>query len=200
MKKLIALIAVIGIVFSSCNGKYTIAKRKYNKGFYIAKSGSTNSKPTVSPKANVVNAPEEKVGSVVVSKSVEAPVALPTEISSVKEAVSNHLKANSAPVQRNKTAPIASNSKNNYAPANEVKAIEISKEAAKAEKSGKGSDTNIVLLVILCILGPLNLIAVYLHDGKITTNFWLTLLLDVLFFIPGLIFSLLVVFDVVDLS
>jgi uncharacterized membrane protein YqaE (UPF0057 family) len=199
MKKLIAFIALIGIVFSSCNGKYTIAKRKYTKGFYIAKSGGANTKSTVAFKEPTVNTPEEKMESVVVAKT-EAP-AVATEISPAKEAISNEMKAMASPVKGKKSSePIASASKINYAPANDVKPIKIDNEAMNAAKSGKGSDTNIVLLVILCILGPLNLIAVYLHDGKITTNFWLTLLLDVLFFLPGFIFAFLVIFDVVDLS
>ncbi|MBL7916998.1 MAG: YqaE/Pmp3 family membrane protein [Bacteroidia bacterium] len=56
-----------------------------------------------------------------------------------------------------------------------------------------------IVLIILCFLWWLNLIAVYLHDGDITLNFWITLLLD-LTFIGGVIFSLLVVLDVVNLA
>jgi hypothetical protein len=193
MKKLIAFIAVIGIVFSSCNGKYTIAKRKYNKGFYIAKSGNSYTAPVVAPKASAVNAPEEKVETVVVSKAIETPVA--SEINLAKESLSNEMKA---PVKHfDKTAPIASASKDNYVPTSEIKPIQFNNSVLSATK-GK-SDGNLVLMVILCFFWWLNLIAVYMHDNGVTTNFWITLLLDFTL-IGGIIFALLVVLDVVDLS
>ncbi len=58
-----------------------------------------------------------------------------------------------------------------------------------------------ILEVILCLFPPLGLLAVYLHEGqRITTNFWVTLLLYLLFVIPGVIFSLLVVTDTLSLK
>ena len=70
-----------------------------------------------------------------------------------------------------------------------------------ASQPGKGSpDNNLIILIILCFLWWLNLIAVYLHDGKkITLNFWITLLLDFTL-IGGIIFSLLVVLDIINLA
>ncbi|MCB0410658.1 MAG: hypothetical protein KDD29_10595, partial [Flavobacteriales bacterium] len=62
-------------------------------------------------------------------------------------------------------------------------------------------DTMLVLLVILCFFWMLGLISVYIHDGKkITLNFWITLILYLLGWIPGIIFSLLVVLDAVNLA
>lgn len=197
MKKLIAFVAILGIAFSSCNGKYTIAKRKYNKGFYIAKSGNNNTKPSLAPRAASVVVAEEKVESVVVAKTIEAPVTI-AAIEPVKEVVSKEMKAQASPAQHShKTAPVASTAKNNYAPASEIKPLEFNRSILNAAK-GKG-DGNLVLMIILCFLWWLNLIAVYMHDGGVTTNFWITLLLDFTL-IGGVIFSLLVVLDVVDLS
>jgi len=199
MKKLIALIAVIGIVFSSCNGRYTIAKRKYNKGFYIAKSGNNNLKPSATPKANsAVNTPEESIETLVVAKVAETPVSSVRNIEPAKASVSSEMKAKVSPTSRSHISePIASTSKTNYTPAKDIKPIKINNSASGAAK-GKG-DGNLVLMIILCFLWWLNLIAVYMHDGGVTTNFWVTLLLDFLI-IGGVIFSLLVVLDVVDLS
>jgi uncharacterized membrane protein YqaE (UPF0057 family) len=59
-------------------------------------------------------------------------------------------------------------------------------DAAQAEPS-----TNTVLLVILAILLPP--LAVYLHQGAINTKFWISLVLTLLFWIPGVIYALLVV-------
>jgi uncharacterized membrane protein YqaE (UPF0057 family) len=62
----------------------------------------------------------------------------------------------------------------------------------KAEKkAGKEPSTNTLLLVILAILLPP--LAVYLHQGEINTKFWISLLLTLLFFIPGVIYALIVI-------
>ncbi|MBC7425728.1 MAG: hypothetical protein H7321_04250 [Bacteroidia bacterium] len=65
-------------------------------------------------------------------------------------------------------------------------------------KTGGDSDANLILLVVLSLFPILCLIAVYLHDGDITTNFWITLLLH--FLLLYWLYALLVVLDVIDLS
>ena len=71
---------------------------------------------------------------------------------------------------------------------------EVKKEV-KAFKAGKRSggeaSTNTLLLVILAIILPP--LAVYLHEGEINTKFWIDLLLTLLFFLPGVIYALIVV-------
>ncbi|MEO5782913.1 MAG: YqaE/Pmp3 family membrane protein [Ginsengibacter sp.] len=62
----------------------------------------------------------------------------------------------------------------------------------KAEKkAGNEPSTNQLLLVILAILLPP--LAVYLHEGVINGKFWLDLVLTLLFFIPGVVYALIVV-------
>jgi len=58
-------------------------------------------------------------------------------------------------------------------------------------KKNKASDDRTVLLVILCIILPP--LAVYLHQNAINNKFWISVLLSLFFWIPGVIFSLLVV-------
>ncbi len=65
------------------------------------------------------------------------------------------------------------------------------KEFKKAKKSGSEPSTNTLLLVILAILLPP--LAVYLHEGKINNKFWISLILTLLFFLPGVIYALVVV-------
>lgn len=60
---------------------------------------------------------------------------------------------------------------------------------------GGGAAVSTVLLVILAILIPP--LAVFLHQGAINTKFWISLVLTLLFVLPGIIYSLLVVLDVV---
>ena len=62
----------------------------------------------------------------------------------------------------------------------------------KAEKrAGKEPSDNTVLLVILAILLPP--LAVYLHQGEVNTKFWISLILTLLFWLPGVIYALIVI-------
>ena len=72
---------------------------------------------------------------------------------------------------------------------NEVKAT--IKHYKTEKKTGSEPSTNTLLLVILCILLPP--LAVYLHEGVINNKFWIDLLLTLLFWLPGLIYALIVV-------
>ena len=61
----------------------------------------------------------------------------------------------------------------------------------KEKKAGNEGSTNTVLLVILAILIPP--LAVYLHEGVINKRFWIDLILTLLFYLPGMIYALVVV-------
>ena len=75
-----------------------------------------------------------------------------------------------------------------------VKAKEIKTEIKAynaAKKAGKEPSTNTLLLVILAILLPP--LAVYLHEGEINNRFWISLILTLLFWLPGVIYALIVI-------
>lgn len=62
---------------------------------------------------------------------------------------------------------------------------------AESKKSGDPIvDSQLLLVIITILLPPLG---VYLHQGEINSKFWISLLLTLLFYIPGLIYSLVVV-------
>lgn len=65
------------------------------------------------------------------------------------------------------------------------------KSAIKDFKNSKDSDTNTLLLVILAILLPP--LAMGIYEGGLTTRFWISLLLTLLFYLPGLIYTLVVI-------
>ncbi|NCI46354.1 YqaE/Pmp3 family membrane protein [Sediminibacterium sp. WSJ-3] len=71
-----------------------------------------------------------------------------------------------------------------------LKEFKAQKKAAR-EAAAPEPSTNTVLLVILAILLPP--LAVALHEGGINGKFWLSLLLTLLFWIPGVIYALIVV-------
>ncbi|OAV45925.1 hydrogenase expression protein [Lewinella sp. 4G2] len=51
-------------------------------------------------------------------------------------------------------------------------------------------DGDILLIILAILLPPL---AVFLHQGEINTKFWISLVLSLLFFLPGVIYALLVI-------
>jgi uncharacterized membrane protein YqaE (UPF0057 family) len=66
----------------------------------------------------------------------------------------------------------------------------------KAKKQGRAADTNTLLLVLISLILPP--LAVYLHQGEINSKFWISLLLTLLIWVPGVIYALLVIFGVVN--
>ncbi|WP_255481075.1 YqaE/Pmp3 family membrane protein [Pontibacter sp. Tf4] len=69
---------------------------------------------------------------------------------------------------------------------------ELKKELKEAIRQG-GSRTSIVEIILAVLLPPL---AVFLHDG-IGTSFWISIILTLLFWLPGVIYALLVVTDTI---
>ena len=77
----------------------------------------------------------------------------------------------------------------------EAKSVLNKYKADKKAGRAADSDVNQVLLVILAIFLPP--LAVYLHQGEINNKFWISLVLSLLLLLPGIIYSLLVVLDVI---
>jgi uncharacterized membrane protein YqaE (UPF0057 family) len=74
-------------------------------------------------------------------------------------------------------------------------AKKLLKEYKADKRAGRDAETDQVLLAILAILLPP--LAVYLKEGEVNTRFWISIILTLLFWIPGVIFALLVVFDAI---
>lgn len=72
---------------------------------------------------------------------------------------------------------------------NEVK--KAMKQYKMDKKAAAETSTNTLLLVILALLLPP--LAVYLHQGEINSKFWIDLILSILFFLPGVIYALVVI-------
>lgn len=74
-------------------------------------------------------------------------------------------------------------------------AKKVLKEYKADKRAGREADTSLLLLVILAILLPP--LAVYLKEGEINSRFWISLILTLLFWIPGVVFALLIVLDAI---
>lgn len=190
-------IALLALVFlASCAGKYGVMKRRYNKGYYIAHSSKIN---------NPVQHNEQK------------------EIKAEKLAAKNNLleqsSQNTKDVSATSLQTIAFSKFNSEVKTNVKKPEPVATAATKftdqsiyhlktidpllndhsKTKPKKSNDGDVmkVLLVIMCLFPIIALIAIYLHDGDITLNFWIDLLLH--FVLLWWLFGILVVLDVVDL-
>lgn len=65
---------------------------------------------------------------------------------------------------------------------------------ASEQDTARGAVSLALLIVLAIILPPL---AVFLHQGEINTKFWISLVLSLLFLVPGIIYAFLVIFDAV---
>jgi uncharacterized membrane protein YqaE (UPF0057 family) len=75
-----------------------------------------------------------------------------------------------------------------------IKAVKSALKDYKLQKKNNNEpSTNKTLMIILAILLPP--LAVYLHEGEVNSKFWISLLLTLLFWLPGVIYALLVVLD-----
>jgi hypothetical protein len=198
MKKLITIISVVAIVFASCTSSKNgvVLKRKYNKGFYVSTHHkSSDVKNTESARASSVDL--MKTNSIIAIELPKQSTDLEITATPISENVNE---VNS--VKEIKHNSILVDSKSDLA---SIKTPLLKKAAhvLNVEKSSSakgGSDSQLILLVILSLFPFLALLAMYLKDGKqITLNFWVDLILH-LTFIGYLIFALLVVLDIINLA
>lgn len=65
------------------------------------------------------------------------------------------------------------------------------RQAIRDWKKEDAGDTDTLLLVIIAILLPPLAMAIY--EGGLTNRFWISLLLTLLFYLPGLIYTLIII-------
>ncbi len=194
MKKLIGFLA-LAVIISSCGNKMTLMKRHYTKGYYLHHSTSVDKKEVVAQAGNIH---AEKMPSVQINLENKIQNDLSISASKAKVIEQQERSYQSNIVKNVPTAPPVVNGTNSTILTHNLQLAKDVKVAAKKTDQRKG-DANIIVMVILALFPLLCLIAVYLHDGGVTTNFWIDLLLH-LTVIGEIIFALLVVLDVVDFA
>lgn len=198
MKTKILPFVIVAAVLSSCAGKLDIVKRKYNKGFYVS---HTSKKNTVkNPVRTVRSAQHAHPETPAVSgNAVAAERVLPqVHQFAVKPDVQQPLYADASPAIKANGETRATAVK--YVARHEFKSLkrELRKEIKEQKARKAASEVDTVVIAILCIFIPP--LAVYLFQQKITTDFWVDLILSLLFWLPGIIFAFLVCFGGVSLT
>ncbi len=189
--KSILAVAIAALLLSSCASiDNNFSKRKYDVGHQTA--SNIENKGTIQKDYELT---EETSEPVVYEASVEKYQTLSKNTTTI---------SGTSKVE-NTASSIATNSAsesdilpNNFK-SSEAKAKEINKSIFKKKNNSKphnilGEDMQILEIILAIFIPPL---AVFLHEDSITTNFWIDLILCFLFWVPGIVFALLVVLDVI---
>ena len=200
-------IALSVLILASCSTSLDVVdggmfqKRKYNKGFHINKS-----KKIATPKAvendvelTKVNLEEKSTSKTeivtnneVITNNVEQKTNVISVSNEQKETqISKNEVVSSTLENIDNDKPNLSDSKTRNNKLGNSRNIISYAKSTKFEKSETSQImTDTLLLVIIAIFIPF--LAVGLYEG-ITNRFWISLLLTLLFFLPGMIYAILVV-------
>ena len=212
MKRIASI--TLGIIFlTACSTSNEVSsnrlfqKRKYQKGWHINsskkidKSSKGEKHEEIAINSDIVKTKSKVVDSKTLKKD-ESTQVTNQSISINSETVVTNTESNGEDklIKPNKEVKNVENAEsksssnsivqiqeeNNSLESNEAENI-ISIESSSDSSSG-GSDVGIVLLVILAILLPP--LAVFLARG-VGTEFWISVLLTIFFWVPGIIYALL---------
>jgi uncharacterized membrane protein YqaE (UPF0057 family) len=181
----------LSLFFGSCAGDMSITKRHYTKGYYISmRDHGASAATTVAPNATAAVAePAQTVNSIPAeTKTAETVVAA----APVQQTVATKTTAHNATVKHaSKTAtaqPLA------IAPSKKTVKAAVRQAKRTTHPAPGGGDAQILAVILAILLPP---IGVLVYEGSLTNHFWIDLLLTLLFFIPGVIYALLVVLDAI---
>ena len=184
---LFVLAIFIGAVLSSCSSSSNFTKRKYFNFKQDQKefARATPNKPAA--ESNELAAEEAIAVNETIAPAEAQPVAEPS-----KEAVKPSKKAiaKKEAVVTEQNAPALGFNTEKLS-LGERMVLKQAKKIAEKQNNNSGSDVPMILLVLLAIFIPP--LAVFLVDG-IGTPFWIDLILTLLFFLPGIIYALYIVF------
>jgi uncharacterized membrane protein YqaE (UPF0057 family) len=198
-----AIMAMVAVVlFSSCAGTGSITKRYHSNGYQVNLNwfGKDKKKESVAAKPaerrHVVSTQAQKTADEPVQLVTEEPVPVPATAGNtcLKEQAARVKAAVKTSAAGVKT--VVQQGVEELKPA--VKEIRPAvKKALKTlpEKKNSWADDNQLIAAIVAIFIPF--LGVLIYEGSITTHFWISLLLTLLFFLPGMIYALLVIFGAI---
>ena len=200
---LVGLALILGSCGSSNNvvSNGLIQKRKYKKGFFFKSNTDLRVVRENAKEKNsvVVNGENIEIydglsANISPSQDLNTSLALGKERQATKDLIP--LRIEDVSIQRNSKETNSPQFISNTKTKNEVRTSSREKiqQRRKIDSNSTSADDRLILLVILAILIPP--LAVFLARG-IGTEFWISLILTLLFYFPGMIYSLLVVLDVI---
>ena len=201
MKKpgtLLVIFIAIATLLTSCSEQLTLTKRHYKSGYYVDFSSKKNTE--AKPIADTKNVNDRQ--NIATTATITPALEVKTEIQAQNQGgvsttaiIYKKKRAKTPVIKYSPEKTIASN--NAASEATEYKTAELSADAAdNLTRANSTSDViivsglSLILIVIITIfIPPLGVALVY----GIDLHFWIDLILTLLFFIPGLIYGLVVV-------
>jgi len=179
-----------------------IQKRKYNKGFFISKNTKSFDKKSQTKNTKQILV-EEEVAEVINSQtetsnemnsnkniSLDKNNNIAEQSNTKTSTNTTNFQENSANIKKNNTETTDNNTFEN----NTISKKDVNKVKHKVNsKSTSSGDDMLILLVILAFLIPF--VAVGIKTDWDITKVLIALLLSIFFWIPGIIYALLIVFD-----
>ena len=194
----LAVALIIGQLLFACSSAkyYEFAPSKpeaYNQ--LKQKPAPEQEAPTLSEVA--VAAAEEKAAAtaaepVLQASTVTVPVAVPQKTIAAVEAPLTKAAAVAPEVKTVTEAEAKAMAKEKLASMTKAEKRALKNEVKEAMYQG-ASRTSIIEIILAVLLPPL---AVFLHEG-IGTSFWISIILTLLFYVPGIIYALLIVTDTI---
>lgn len=202
--QLFSALFLLAILSNSCAVR--IEKRTFNKGYMI----DFNNKNTVAKttkEQNTTNNEEEtkkqkhftfsakkqsKDKEVALAEANEKKPLTLSSKNSTSEIAEEKNNENTEVTAENTTT---SSKQTIQTPLSKLKTFKTLKKTVKEQNSSKGNEEiALIILVLLALLLPP--LAVYFVKD-IGTEFWISLILTLLFWVPGVVYALLIVFDVI---
>ena len=179
------------LLFFSCKNSVEVMKRHYTNGFYVSHTKGTNKvkeNSTAGSSHSARHTEKVEVLNAIPVKTISGTKYEPVLTASIKE----------NPVFLKKGAKTASTpyvmSTAKRSALHKASTLNTPKSIFKHSQYRGKSEKDIVTILLCIFIPPL---AVYLYEDDLTTNFWIDLILTILFWLPGMIFAFLVVFEVI---
>lgn len=193
--------AVTALLVSSCN-VIDITKKRYSNGYHVSTSWGKNANEKSALPTEKKTTEETNTTDIAVENNSTTEVVTPSE--KVNEPVSSPVMSATKTTRTkrntlNKTSEVATNNTLFTQKSSKMNIAKIQLKEKKVLNSVAYDSTNadgvtLLLLFILAILLPP--LAVFIKK-RLGLAFWVSLILTLLFWVPGVIFAILVVFDVI---
>lgn len=183
-----SVFVLLAILVSSCGSTLNITKKRHSNGYYVnighdshdTTNKSSQKKNKRSDLAKLIN---EKSNNSDMASNVEG-----------SDDANGENSENNNESNTNKLSTEQLAAAEEFSKMSTLKKIKALKNAKKRSQLEENSEVTFLLLILLAILLPP--VAVFLKRG-ISTSFWISLILTLLFWIPGVIYALLIVFDAI---
>lgn len=192
-----SLFLVLAVALSSCGSALQITKKRHSNGYYVNFGNDHHKTKTVDEKT--VAKVKKQLQNNEKTKNESATEDLANKIEE-NQAEENTFSDRLATLQKKESRASTKHAKQAISATKASKKlnrkkIKAVKKAIKESKSDDTEDIAQLLLIILAIICPP--VAVYLMRG-ISTHFWISVILTLCFWLPGIIHALLLLFGAIS--